>query len=34
MSAEALDRLRWIVVFGFPGFGISLGILAWFLRRK
>lgn len=34
MSGEALDHLRWVVVFGFPAFGISLGVLAWFLRRK
>ncbi len=34
MSGEALDRLKWIVVFGFPGFGVALGLLAWYLRRK
>jgi hypothetical protein len=34
MSAEALTNLRWVVCFAFPGFGICLGILAWFLRRK
>ncbi len=34
MSGEALNNLFWVVVIGFPAFGISLGILAWFLRRK
>jgi hypothetical protein len=34
MSGEALDHLKWVVCFGFPAFGISLGIIAWFLRRK
>jgi hypothetical protein len=34
MSADALANLRWVVCFAFPGFGICLGILAWFLRRK
>jgi hypothetical protein len=34
MSAEALDHLRWVVCFGFPAFGVCLGVLAWFLRRK
>jgi len=29
-----LSRLFWIVVIGFPGFGVSLGLLAWFVRRK
>ncbi|HLY74910.1 MAG TPA: Gldg family protein [Planctomycetota bacterium] len=34
MSGEALDHLKWVVCFGFPGFGVCLGVLAWFLRRK
>lgn len=34
MSAPALNRLFWVVVVGFPLFGVSLGLLAWFLRRK
>jgi len=34
MSGEALNHLFWVVVVGFPAFGISLGLLAWFLRRK
>jgi len=34
MSGQALDRLFWLVVVGFPAFGVSLGVLAWFLRRK
>jgi hypothetical protein len=34
MSAEALDNLKWVVCIGFPAFGVCLGILAWFLRRK
>jgi hypothetical protein len=34
MSAAALDQLWWVINVGFPVFGISLGVLAWFLRRK
>jgi len=34
MSGEALSHLKWVVCFGFPAFGVCLGILAWFLRRK
>lgn len=34
MSGEALDRLFFVVVVGFPAFGVALGVLAWFLRRK
>ena len=34
MSGEALGQLRLVIQFGFPAFGIGLGILAWFLRRK
>jgi hypothetical protein len=33
MSAEALARLRWVVLAGFPAFGVALGVLVWFLRR-
>lgn len=34
MSGEALNSLFWVVVVGFPAFGVSLGLLAWTLRRK
>jgi hypothetical protein len=34
ISGEALRRLGIIVVGGFPAFGVALGILAWFMRRK
>ncbi|MBV8882169.1 MAG: Gldg family protein [Planctomycetaceae bacterium] len=34
MSGEALNHLFWVVVVAFPAFGVSLGVLAWFLRRK
>ncbi len=29
-----LAQLRWIVMAGFPAFGLALGILAWYVRRK
>lgn len=34
MSAEAQSQLRGVILFGFPAFGVALGVLAWFLRRK
>jgi hypothetical protein len=34
MSAAAMDQLWWVICIGFPAFGIALGVLAWFLRRK
>lgn len=34
MTATALDRLFWIVIAGFPSFGVALGLTAWFMRRK
>jgi hypothetical protein len=34
MSGEALSNLRWVIMVGFPVFGVLLGVLAWFLRRK
>jgi hypothetical protein len=34
MTGPALDRLFWTVMVGFPSFGVALGLLAWFLRRK
>jgi hypothetical protein len=34
LSAASLSRLRWVVHAGFPAFGLALGALAWFLRRK
>ena len=34
MSATALDRMGYVINWGFPAFGVALGVLAWFLRRK
>jgi len=34
MSAAALSRLKWVVLAGFPAFGVILGLVAWFVRRK
>jgi hypothetical protein len=34
MSGDALAQLRWVIHLGFPFFAVSLGVLAWFLRRK
>lgn len=34
MSAAALDQLGYVINWGFPLFGVALGVLAWFLRRK
>jgi hypothetical protein len=34
MSAQALDQLSYVINWGFPAFGIALGLLVWFLRRK
>ena len=34
MSATALDRMGYVINWGFPAFGVALGLLAWFLRRK
>jgi hypothetical protein len=34
MSGEALNNLRWVIMAGFPAFGVLLGVLAWFMRRK
>jgi hypothetical protein len=34
MSPDALSNLYWVVVWGFPAFGVCLGVLAWFVRRK
>ena len=34
MSGEALAQLGWAIHFGFPAFGLGLGLLAWYLRRK
>ncbi len=34
LTPEALDRIKWVTLFGFPGLGLIVGILAWFLRRK
>jgi len=34
MSAKALDQMAFVINWGFPAFGVALGLLAWFLRRK
>ena len=34
MSAKALDQLALVINWGFPAFGVALGLLAWYLRRK
>ena len=34
LEADQLVQLRWIVMAGFPAFGLALGILAWYVRRK
>ncbi|MBI3855021.1 MAG: Gldg family protein [Planctomycetes bacterium] len=34
MSSQALDRLGLVINWCFPAFGVALGALAWFLRRK
>ncbi len=34
MSDAAYTQLKWVVLGGFPAFGILLGLVAWFVRRK
>jgi hypothetical protein len=34
ISNEALGRIWWVVVIGFPAFGVAVGIFVWYLRRK
>jgi hypothetical protein len=34
LEESQLSQLSWIVLVGFPGFGLALGILAWYVRRK
>jgi hypothetical protein len=34
LEERQLAQLFWIVVAGFPSFGLALGILAWYVRRK
>jgi hypothetical protein len=34
MSAKALDQMGYVINWGFPAFGVALGLLAWYLRRK
>jgi hypothetical protein len=34
LEEAQLAQLFWIVVVGFPAFGLALGILAWYVRRK
>lgn len=34
MSQAAIDKLYWGVLVGFPAFGVILGLVQWFLRRK
>jgi hypothetical protein len=34
LSPAAIVQLRWVVLAGFPTFGVLLGVFAWFMRRK
>ena len=34
MSSKALDQMGYVINWGFPAFGVALGLLAWYLRRK
>lgn len=34
LKDDQLSRLNWVVFAGFPAFGLALGFLAWFVRRK
>jgi hypothetical protein len=34
LSAGALKRLNLVIQWGFPSFGVLLGVVAWFVRRK
>jgi hypothetical protein len=34
LNDDQLTHLFWIVMAGFPAFGVVLGVLAWFVRRK
>jgi hypothetical protein len=34
MTQESISRMQWVVYLGFPGFGILLGVVAWWVRRK
>ena len=34
MTKDAIDKLWWGVVVGFPLFGVILGLVTWFIRRK
>jgi hypothetical protein len=34
ISAPALKQLGIVVIVGFPAFGVALGVMAWFMRRK
>lgn len=34
LTDDQISQLKWIVLLGFPLFGVALGLLAWFVRRK
>jgi hypothetical protein len=34
LSPAAIVQLRWVILVGFPAFGVLLGLFAWFMRRK
>jgi ABC-type uncharacterized transport system involved in gliding motility auxiliary subunit len=34
LTEEQIAQLKWVVLLGFPLFGVALGLLAWFVRRK
>lgn len=34
LNEDQIGRLFWICIVGFPSFGVVLGFLAWFVRRK
>lgn len=34
LTADQVGKLKGIVLIGFPAFGVALGLLAWFFRRK
>ena len=34
VNPEVLGRIFWVTVCGFPGLGVILGLLIWFMRRK
>lgn len=34
ISAEALVKVKWVTLAGFPALGVVLGLLTWYFRRK